>query len=478
VNITANIGWNSLSQMIKMLVQVVSLLYLAKMVHPDQYGLMAIAATFMNFGILLRDLGTASAIIQKKDLDGEITNAIFWINILMGGGLCILLIVIAPVVAQFYNQPKLLWILILLSFNFPLSSCSSAHLALMERESLFRKIAKIEITSSVSALFGALMAANLGWGVFALVLQALMLSSVSSVQIWTHSRWRPFSVLDTNFSSAKSIFGFSANLSAFNFVNYFSRNADSLIVGKFMGASVLGCYNLAYRVMLFPVQSLTYVTSRSIFPILSKYQDDNEKIKHCYFDCVFLILIISAPLMSTIAVLSDDFVNFFWGARWALTAKILAWLAPTAIIQSINSTSGSIFSAKGKTGVMFALGCVSAILQVGAFVVGAQYSIILLAELYFFSNFLNFVVTMEFMLRLVDSNLFELFRKIAPIIFSCLASDLLLVCMKIYCNISSIGNLFFFPLFSFGMYFFSLYVMSEKFRSIAKKGFRKLNFCI
>ena len=100
------------------------------------------------------------------------------------------------------------------------------------------------------------------------------------------------------------IVGFSANLAMFNFVNYFSRSGDSFIIGKYMSEAILGSYNLAYRIMLFPLQSLTYVATRSLYPVLSREQDNNDKIIATYNDCVFVIVMITAPLMSGIAFFS------------------------------------------------------------------------------------------------------------------------------------------------------------------------------
>ncbi|WP_308906849.1 oligosaccharide flippase family protein, partial [Klebsiella pneumoniae] len=92
-----------------------------------------------------------------------------------------------------------------------------------------------------------------------------------------------------------------------NFINYFSRNADSFIIGKFMSASILGSYNLAYRIMLFPLQSLTIVATRSLYPILSKQQSNNQHISKIYLNCVYVVLFITCPLMSGLAFYSEPF---------------------------------------------------------------------------------------------------------------------------------------------------------------------------
>lgn len=130
----------------------------------------------------------------------------------------------------------------------------------------------------------------MGLGVFSLAIQAIVLNLISTLLFWKASSRRPSVKIFIRAEDVRSIFGFSSNLALFNFINYFSRNADNFIIGKFMSAAILGSYNLAYRIMLFPLQSLTFVASRSLYPVLSTYQDDNYKIKNTYYKCIFLFL--------------------------------------------------------------------------------------------------------------------------------------------------------------------------------------------
>ncbi|HDZ0419834.1 TPA: oligosaccharide flippase family protein, partial [Klebsiella quasipneumoniae] len=265
MSLISNAKWNAFSQFFKIGIQVVNLIYLAKIIPPAEYGIMAMAVVVINFGILLRDLGTSAAIIQRKELNDGMINSIFWLNVILGLGLAIVISVSAPLISSIYQQPQLIKVLMLLSITFPLSSSAATHLALMERESKFKVISMIEVSSSVISVIVAVVLANLGFGVYSLVCQAIVLNFLSAIQFWKASKWRPSIRNFIVFSDVREIFGFSANLSLFNLINYFSRNADSFIIGKFMSAAILGSYNLAYRIMLFPLQSMTFVASRSLY---------------------------------------------------------------------------------------------------------------------------------------------------------------------------------------------------------------------
>lgn len=475
MSLLSNAKWNSFSQLFKILVQVINLIYLAKIIPPAEYGIMAMATVIMNFGVLLRDLGTSAAIIQAKSLTESLKNTIFWLNTLMGCCICIVICISSSWIASFYSQPKLEYVLLFISIIFPLSSCSAAHLALMERESKFKTISVIEVSSSFVSVVVAVIMAHMGFGVYSLVGQAIALNLMSSVQFWVSSKWLPSLRSFINTTDLKEIFSFSANLSLFNLINYFSRNGDSFIIGKYMSSAILGGYNLAYRIMLFPLQSLTFVASRSLYPILSRYQDDNEKILSTYNNCVFVILMITAPLMSGIAVLSNPLIFIVFGHQWIITAEVLKWLAPTAIIQSVLSTTGSVFSAKGRTDILFRLGVLGAILQFGSFLIGVHFSISTFALCYLIANILNFFPVMYCLLRLLSGKLTTFLIQLVPILASTLLMLLVIKLVdKIFFPVSAINSLT--ALIAMSVigalsYAISLLLFSAKFRGF----FRKLN---
>lgn len=418
MNLINNAKWNAFSQLFKIAVQLVNIVFLAKIIPPSEYGLMAMALVVVNLGNLLRDLGTSSAIIKTRDLSHSLINSVFWLNLFMGIGLMILISILSPLIADIYNQKKLIPILISLSVIFPLSSSAAAHLALLQRDSKFKIISAIEILSALISLLVAILAALNHFGVYSLILQSITLNLISACSFWIVSKWKPTREKYIDLSDIRSIFSFTYHVSMFNIVNYFSRNADSFIIGKYMSVAILGGYNLAYRIMLFPLQSLTFVASRSLYPVLSHHQDDTNKVSSIYLNCVFVVLLISAPLMGGLAVISKPFVDLIFGPQWFITAEVLKWLAPTAIIQSVLSTTGSVFMAKGRTSVLLRLGVFGTVLQVLGFIIGAQYNIEIFVQIYLLTNIINFFPAMFFVLKVLGTTFVAFFKKILPIALS------------------------------------------------------------
>ncbi|NWK74513.1 lipopolysaccharide biosynthesis protein [Acinetobacter sp. SwsAc6] len=437
-----NTKWVALAQFIKILCQIMSLVVLARLIPPNEYGIMAMAGVIVALGFLFRDMGTSAALIQKETINENLKNAVFWLNVLTGGLLAVVICLLSPLAVSYFNEPKLLKVLMLLSLSFPITSLASSHLALMERDSNFKKIAYIESISSLLSTLFAIFAAYKGAGVYSLVVQSLMNALLSTLLIWKSSNWIPSLYGYKYLKDIKQIIGFSGNLVAFNFINYFSRNADRYVIGHFMASTILGAYDLAYKIMLFPLQTLTFVVSRSMLPILSKHQNDTISFNDTYLKALSWITFISFPLMTGIMVLKDQFVAIVFGNQWSLVAGILWWLAPAGMLQSMNSTTGAVLTAKGKTNVLFYTGIMSAVIYVSGFLISVKYGIIEFSKFYFYSNVLAVGLNLLILFRLIDLNLRDLFGKIFPSIVSSFLMFFVLMNLKVFFDESVLSFIF------------------------------------
>jgi PST family polysaccharide transporter len=203
-------------------------------------------------------------------------------------------------------------------------------------------------------------------------------------------------------------------------VLYFSRNADSMVIGRMLGTVTLGAYSMASRVMLFPLQNMTYVVSRVLYPIMSRKQNEVADVASLYLKSVGFIAFLTAPLMAGLFALREPFVHVLLGDKWQASAVILAWLAPVGFIQSLVSTTGTVLMSRGSTGLMLRLGLLGAGLQVAAFVVGARWGIEGVAEAYLVANILNALPALYFSARMIDITIGTLMRCIAPAIAAAL----------------------------------------------------------
>lgn len=302
-------------------------------------------------------------------------------------------------------------VLLALSMIFPIASTTAPHLALLERHSAFRSIAWVEVSSGMIGLVGGVIFALMGGGVYSFVLQGILTAAVSAIQFWRLSKWRPG--ISWRRDEIKKIWHFSSNLVAFNFLNYFIRNGNSALVGHYLGAVSLGWYSVANRLLLFPIQNLTAVIGRALLPVYSRRQESLAEIATLYLRTLALVAAVSAPMMFGLWAVRVPFVAVLLGPKWLPVAEILAWFAPMAFFQSLNSTTGTILSAIGRTDILRTLGIVYSAIFLGAFIVGLQSGLFGLVIAYFFATIIVTVSTMHITLTKISSSLIEMVRKIA-----------------------------------------------------------------
>lgn len=384
ISIAGSLRWIGISQAGRIVLQLAGVVVLARLLSPVDYGLMAMAATVTALAGLLRDMGTGAALVQKRELEPAVVDAVFWFNVLLGSALMLLAMAAAPLVALLFHNGRLVPVLLWLSPVFLVESFSIAQRSLLERESRFRRLAVIELASAAVSLAVALVLAWRGAGVYALVAQSAVSATLLGLLLWCASDWRPRAGI--RLSGLRDVSVFSGNLFAFNFANYFHRNADSILIGRYLGSSDLGVYNLAYRVLLFPLQNLTFVVSRAMLPAYSREQTDQSAIADHYTRALRGIALLTAPLMGLLWALREPFVAVVFGPQWMPAADTIAWLAPVGFLQSIVSTSGAVLAATGNTRKLRNLGFVGVPFMLLAFAVGLHWGIVGVAAAYCIAN--------------------------------------------------------------------------------------------
>ncbi|MBL5912426.1 oligosaccharide flippase family protein [Enterobacter asburiae] len=226
-----NVKWVSISQCVKVTCQLFGIVVFARYLAPQDIGVMSLTLVVVNFVNILRDMGSSAAIIQNDEIDGKIKSSVFIMNMVLGFALAIVFYTSSHYIAVFFGYDRLETTIKLITLSFIFNSIASVHLATLERDSKFKKIAFIESASSISSLaIGIFFAAN-NYGVYSLVSQTVSFSILTAISFYISSGWKP--CLSFKLDHIKPIYKLSSNLVLFNFINYFSRNSDQLIIGKF-----------------------------------------------------------------------------------------------------------------------------------------------------------------------------------------------------------------------------------------------------
>ncbi|MCI0553869.1 MAG: MOP flippase family protein [Anaerolineae bacterium] len=419
---TSGIKFSALSQAGRQGIQILTTIILARVLTPSDFGLLNMALIIVGFAMVFKDAGTSAAIIQKKELSDELCSSIFWLNIGVGLFLMLAIILCAPLAGLYYQEARVTPVLRVLSISFFAASFGFVHQALLERELSFSSLARLEVLSVVAGGLVGVAMALLGAGVWSLVLQTLMTTFVSTVLLWVSSSWRP--QWNFHWVDVKVVGSFSLNLAGFNVFNYFARNADYLLIGRYLGAQDLGFYTLAYRILLFPLQNISAVVGRVMYPVLSSLQDDDEKFKSIYLKVIRSIAFISFPLMTAAFALAESLVLTIFGSKWQPVSLLVMILVPVGLIQSIGTTVGTIYQVKGRTDWMFRWGIGSGIFVVAVFVVGLRWGIVGVATAYAIAVGVLLYPSFAIPFHLIGLRFSAMLRALIP---SLLASGLMLV---------------------------------------------------
>lgn len=422
--------WIAVTNIFKQVLQIVSLIVFARLLSPDDFGMFAILMIFVNFLEMFIDMGTSSALIHVETPSDKLLSSIFYFNIFVGFLLCFLLIFLSEPIALFFENTKLEELLQIISISFIIVSFGVVQKALFEKQLDFKHVTLIESFSVFVGVIFGIGAAVYGLGVYSLIIQILFGSIIRVVLMWFASTWRPLVYFSLN--EIKNIWGYTSNLFSFNLINYFARNADTFLVGKFLGSSALGVYSLAYKIMLYPLQNITRILIRILFPAFSKIKDDNEKFQKAYLRVIFFIALISFPLMSGLIATSTVFVHIFLGDKWHNLAQLIMILAPVGMVQSIVSTTGSIYMAKGNTKLLFKVGSISTIITVAFFLAGIPFGVEGVAYGYLISNFIMLYPILRISWKQIDLSVSRGINEIFPLIIISLIMGI---------SVAYIGNL-------------------------------------
>ncbi|MHC4305733.1 MAG: MOP flippase family protein [Planctomycetota bacterium] len=357
----------------KHVLQLLTTLVLVTLLEPADFGLASMGMVFVGFVGLFHDLGTSAAIVQRKDVSETLLSTIFWVNVGCGVTGMVLLIAAAPLAGMIFADDRVAPLLMLMSLSFVIAGPGIVHGALLRRDLLFDVLARVELAGvAIGAAVGITSAAS-GYGAWALAHQLLATAGVQTVGFWSAYAWRPQLVFSRR--ALRGVAGFSLNLVGFNALNYFVRRLDYLLIGRFLGATDLGVYTLAYRLMLYPVHNIAGVIGRVMLPVYARMQDDDARFRAAYTKIVAAVATVTLPLMIGLMITGQPFVRAILGPEWAPVGTLLLILAPVGMIQSLLTSVGMIYQAKGRTGLLLTWGLVAAAVVAPALLLGVRYGI-------------------------------------------------------------------------------------------------------
>jgi PST family polysaccharide transporter len=369
----SGISWSAISAVGERVIASLTTLVLARFLLPSAYGLLAMATVLTAFFATIKDLGTYSALVRRNRLSDDLVSTAFWINLLWGVVGTAIVAILAPLVARFYHEPRVTALLAFLSLSLFLNSLGLVHRAMMVRAMSFRRLAFIQVGSAMVAAAAGIVLAIRGAGVWSLVAMFLIDASLESLLLWIASPWRPRWYC--SWSELHSIRSFSLNLTGSNILDYFSRNADNLLVGRYLGVVPLGYYSFAYGLMMLPIQNISWVVGKVVFPAFSHLGEDNAHFRKAFLRVCTKIGTLTFPMMLGMLVTADVLVTVMLGGKWLPAVPLVRILAPVGMLQSLSSMAGIIYLTKGRSELRLRWAVIADVSAVMSFAVGLRWGI-------------------------------------------------------------------------------------------------------
>lgn len=357
----------------RQLLSFASVAVLARKVPPSAYGVLAMASVITNFLDTFRDMGTSAAIVREREISDRLLSSVFWLNLGLGILLAFVVVLLSFPAAAFFHEPALTPVIQALAVVFLLYSLGVLPTGLLNRAMTFRPIALAQLSGAAMGTAAAITAAVMGAGVWSLVLSALVSTLVTTIGLWIACEWRPRLLMD--WSEIRSIASYSLHLSGFGLVNYFSRNADNVIVGRFLGDVALGYYQMAYTLMTYPLNNISQVIASAVWPAFATLQDDDERLRSAFIRTCMLIGVVTIPAMLGLTVVAGPFVAIALGAKWRPVVGLLLVFAPLGMFQSIYTMTGLPYNAKGRSDLMLRWALFSSVIYVASFFIGLRWGI-------------------------------------------------------------------------------------------------------
>ncbi len=356
-------------QGIRFALRMASIYVLARLLTPEDYGLVGMVVAVTGLILLFKDLGLSMATVQRAEVTHEQISTLFWTNVALSSGIMLLTAAVAPLVGWFYREPRVVGITLAVSVGVLLSGLAVQHQAVLRRRMRFTTLAAIDVASDALGMIVAIAAAQFyNAGYWALVLQPLTAAALNLVCVWIACPWRPGR--PARGTGVRPMLRYGGNLTFFRFANYLARSFDNVLVGRVWGPESLGLYARAYSLLLLPISQINAPIAGVAVPTLSRLQNDPERYRRYYLKSVGLIALLTMPLTALLATLSEETILLVLGPQWTPAAQLFLVFSIAAFAEPVVSTTGWVYLSLGQTGRLAKWGLLFASLRVLFFAAG------------------------------------------------------------------------------------------------------------
>ncbi|HZP00808.1 MAG TPA: lipopolysaccharide biosynthesis protein [Terriglobia bacterium] len=359
------------AQVANFVVRVGSLTILARLLSPKDFGLVGMVTAFTAVLSLFRDFGLSSAAVQRPTVTDEQVSTLFWINMAVGVLLGLLGTAMAPLVAHFYHEPRLLAVTVVLAFGFFFNAAGTQHSVLLLRQMRFTALALIGVISLVVSAAIGIGGAKFGYGYWALVAMTVTMPLVNTMGLWFTTRWVPG--LPQRGVGIRSMMRFGGVVTLNGLIVYVASNFEKMLLGRYWGADAIGLYGRAYQLISIPTDNLNSAAGEVAFSGLSRIQHDPIRLRSYFLKGYSIIMGITLPVTAGCALFADDTIHVLLGRNWDAAIPLFRLLAPTILVFGIANPLSWLLTSTGQVGRLLKMGLVIAPIMIASYFLGLPY---------------------------------------------------------------------------------------------------------
>jgi O-antigen/teichoic acid export membrane protein len=406
------VGWSYASFAAGKLVVLVTTFVLARLLGPEDFGLVSFANLAVSYLAVIQGLGFTAALIRhREDLD-EAADTAFSVNLGIGLFLALTTFGMAPLVAEFFHEPAVQPLVQALALTFLIDPLGAVHVARLQRELEFGRKMVTDLGRSMMKGVVGIGCALAGYGVWALVIGQLAGQVVGIIAVWVVAPWRPRFRFDPQL--AGRLFGFSLPLFLVEVQSAIWLYLDYTIVGRFLGSEALGIYTLAYRIPELTIISLWMVLGGVMFPAFASVQDQPDKLKRGFLATLRYVQLAAVPLSLGLLVTADPLVRVLLGEEWLEVIPVLRLLAVYSLIGSIGTNGGDVFKAVGRSDILWRQGCINLIVLVICLLQGVRFGLEGVAMGHIVAASVAALIRLVTVSRVIQLSFGEILRELRP----------------------------------------------------------------
>lgn len=372
---TSGARWTGVATGARITTQLVQLAILARLLEPEDFGLMAMINVVVVFGQSFGDVGISNAIIHYRDATRRELSSLYWLNIFGGVVVYLAVVLISPLVAGLFGEPRLNELLDWGALVFLITPVGHQFQVLLERELDFKRVARVEVAATIlgagAGITMAIVKADVTSLIVAMLAHAGTRSLLYAVLGWRH--WRPR--LGFAWADCRRFIRFGAFQMGERSLNLLSQQLDKLLIGVMMGAGPLGYYDLAYRLIARPYQTINPVFTRVAFPVFSRVQNEVERLRKGFLELIEVLGAIMIPIYVALAALAAPVVFLQLGPQYGETVGLVRVLAILGGLYALGNPLGSVLLARGRADVAFFMNLLRIAVYAGAIWIGSRFGL-------------------------------------------------------------------------------------------------------